>query len=112
MDFAGATAGGVDHAAREPGGAASEQGKNCEAPRQLALNRRQAPPNACDDGHWIEEILADGQILELEDGSLWKVNPTDTPISSVWLPVSDVFVCEDKIMNIDERETVQVERIR
>src|SRR6266478_1334868 len=43
-----------------------------------------APARACDDGHWIDEVLADGQILKLEDGSLWKVDPTDTLTSSLW----------------------------
>jgi hypothetical protein len=71
-----------------------------------------APASACEDGHWIEEVLADGQILKLEDGSLWKVDPTDTPTSSLWLPISDVIVCDDKIVNVDDGETLQVRRIR
>ena len=71
-----------------------------------------APASACEDGHWIDEVLADGQILKLEDGSLWKVGPIDTPTSSLWLPVSDVIVCDDKIVNVDDGETVQVRRIR
>jgi hypothetical protein len=71
-----------------------------------------APARACDDRHWIYEVLADGQILKLEDGSLWKVDPTDTLTSSLWLPVSDVIVCDDKIVNVDDGETVQVRRIR
>jgi hypothetical protein len=70
------------------------------------------PARACEDGHWIEEVLADGQILKLEDGTLWKVDPVDTITSSLWLPVSDVIVCDDKIVNVDDGETVQVRRIR
>ena len=71
-----------------------------------------APARACEDGRWIDEVLADGQILKLEDGSLWKVDPTDTLTSSLWLPVSDVIVYDDKIVNVDDGETVQVRRIR
>jgi len=71
-----------------------------------------APARACEDGHWIDEVVADGQILKLEDGSLWKVDPTDTLTSSLWLPVSDVIVYDDKIVNVDDGETVQVRRIR
>ncbi|MEY9885251.1 hypothetical protein [Bradyrhizobium sp. CCBAU 43298] len=70
------------------------------------------PACACDDGHWIQEVLADGQILKLEDGSMWKVDPTDTPTSSLWLAVSDVIVCDDEIVNVDDGEKVQVTRIR
>jgi hypothetical protein len=71
-----------------------------------------SPAHACEDGHWLQEVLADGQILKLEDGTLWKVDPTDTPTSSLWLPPSDVLVCDDKIVNVDDGESVEVVRIR
>src|SRR6266852_5223955 len=32
-----------------------------------------APAKACDDGHWIDEVLADGQILKLEDETITQV---------------------------------------
>src|SRR6266446_3841126 len=34
--------------------------------------------SVCEDGHWIEEVLADGKIIRLEDGSLWRVDDIDT----------------------------------
>ena len=67
--------------------------------------------HACEDGHWIDEVLADGQILKLEDGSLWKVGAVDAVTSSIWLPVSNVIVCDDKIANVDDGETVHARRI-
>jgi hypothetical protein len=67
---------------------------------------------ACEDGHWIDSVLADGKILKLEDGSLWKVDPADTITTSLWLPVADVIVCDEKIVNVDDSETVNVRRIR
>jgi hypothetical protein len=70
------------------------------------------PASACEDGHWINEVLGNGQILKLEDGSLWKVEPVDTVTSSLWLPVSDVIVCDDKIVNVDDGETVHARRLR
>ena len=70
------------------------------------------PAIACEDGHWITEVLADGQILKLEDDSLWKVEPVDAVTSSLWLPVSDVIVCDDKIVNVDDGETVHAQRLR
>jgi hypothetical protein len=77
----------------------------------LLVAQSAAPASACDDGHWIDEVLADGQILKLEDGSLWKVDPIDTITSSLWLPVSDVIVCDDKIVNVDDGETVHARRL-
>jgi hypothetical protein len=71
-----------------------------------------APAIACEDGHWIQEALADGRILKLEDGSLWRVDSIDTITSALWLPMSDVIVCDDTIVNVDDGETVHVHRIR
>jgi hypothetical protein len=70
------------------------------------------PASACEDGHWIDEVMADGQILRLEDGSLWKVEPVDAVTSTLRLPVSDVIVCDDKIVNVDDGETVHARRLR
>jgi hypothetical protein len=63
-------------------------------------------------GHWIEEVLADGKILKLEDGSLWRVDSVDAVTSAVWVPMSDVIVCDDSIVNVDDSETVHVHQIR
>ena len=58
----------------------------------LAVGIPLAPAIACDDGHWIEETLADGKVLKLEDGSLWRVDSIDTVTSALWVPMSDVIV--------------------
>lgn len=67
---------------------------------------------ACEDGHWIDQVLADGKILRLEDGSIWRVDPIDTITSSIWLPISNVIVCDDKIVNVDDGESVHARRLR
>jgi hypothetical protein len=78
----------------------------------LFTSAMSGPLSACEDGHWIGEVLADGKILKLEDGSIWQVDPVDTVTSSIWLPVSDVIVCDDKIVNVDDGETVGARRMR
>jgi hypothetical protein len=55
--------------------------------------------------------LSDGELLKLEDGSVWQVDAADTVDSALWLPVSDVLVCDDKIVNLDENESVEVTQI-
>jgi len=65
----------------------------------------------CETGHWIQDIKGDGKILILEDGSMWEVSDVDTVTTSIWLPISNVVTCSDKIINVDDGETVAVVRL-
>ena len=56
--------------------------------------------------------MDDGSIIKLEDGSLWEVEAGDTVDSALWLPVTDVVVCDGRIINTEDNETVHVRRIR
>jgi hypothetical protein len=67
---------------------------------------------SCEDGHWIDDVMDDGRLIKLEDGSLWEVDETDTVDSASWSPTSDVIVCAEKIINIDDKESVGARRIR
>jgi hypothetical protein len=66
----------------------------------------------CDDGYAIEAVLDDGNVIKLDDGSLWKVDPVDAVTASLWSATDDVLVCDDKIINVDDEETAHVHRIR
>ncbi|HKS72489.1 MAG TPA: hypothetical protein VJQ82_04785 [Terriglobales bacterium] len=46
-------------------------------------------------GHWISKN-ADGAVITLEDGSLWRINPVDRVDTGLWLPTTDVTVIEAK----------------
>jgi hypothetical protein len=67
---------------------------------------------SCEHGHWIDDVMDDGRLIKLEDGSLWEVDETDTVDSASWSPTSDVIVCAEKIINIDDKESVGARRIR
>lgn len=83
------------------------------APRlRAAKGRGRGGYSGCEDGHWIDSVMDDGKIIKLEDGSLWRVDDVDTIDSALWLPVSDVVVCDDKIINTDDNESVHVIQIR
>lgn len=66
----------------------------------------------CESGHWIESVSNDGQIVKLEDGSIWEVDAVDTIDSALWLPITDIVACDDKLINADDNETVSATRIR
>lgn len=69
-------------------------------------------PLGCESGHWIASVNRDGEIVILEDGSVWLVDPIDQIDSMLWLPISDVVACNDKLINTDDGETVSARRIR
>jgi hypothetical protein len=70
-------------------------------------------------GHWIDDVMDDGNLIKLEDGSLWQVSPIDAIDSALWLPVSDITVIEGddpsypfKLVNTDENEVVRARPLR
>lgn len=67
---------------------------------------------SCETGHWIDAVMADGEIIKLEDGSLWQVDSVDMITSGLWLPISDVLICGDHMINTDDNESVGVRRLR
>jgi len=66
----------------------------------------------CESGHWIDSVSDDGSIIKLEDGSIIEVDSIDTVDSSLWLPASEIVFCNGKLINIDDGESVEAERLR
>jgi hypothetical protein len=67
----------------------------------------------CDSGHWISSVSNGGEIIILEDGSVWQVDSVDTIDTSLWLPIEDITVCNDSTMiNTNNGEKVGVARLK
>jgi hypothetical protein len=85
-------------------------------PTETTASRRSAHgrvySSSCEDGHWVDSVSADGTIVILEDGSVWEVDPVDAIDSALWLPTTDVIVCDDKIINTEDNEKVSARRLR
>jgi hypothetical protein len=78
----------------------------------LALAAFSIPAFAdCEDGHWIKSVSSDGEIVLLEDGSVWQVDSADAIDSALWLPTTNIVACDDKLINTDDGETVEAVRI-
>ena len=70
------------------------------------------PRSSCETGHWIDSVLDDGAIIKLEDGSLWQVDEVDRVTTAIWLPMTDVILCDDgRIIDTEDNESVDVTRI-
>lgn len=76
------------------------------------LRIRRSSSSNCESGHWIESVSDGGEIIKLEDGSIWQVDALDIIDSALWLPTSEIVVCDDKLINTDDNETVSATRLR
>lgn len=72
----------------------------------------QSEASGCESDHWVQHVSSDGQIVILEDGSVWRVNPVDAIDSMLWLPTTSIVTCDDKLINSDDGEVVSAIRIR
>jgi hypothetical protein len=61
---------------------------------------------ACDEAS-VEHVSSTGAIIELDDGTTWEVSPGDRATVSTW-EGDDVLVCDDKMINKSDGETVHV----
>lgn len=68
--------------------------------------------SACDDGHWIQSVSFDGTIIKLVDGSVWEVDSVDAITSMLWLPITEIVACDDKLINTDDGGKVDATRLK
>lgn len=76
------------------------------------IGRRQYRTTGCEEGHWISSISSGGEIVILEDRSVWQVDSVDTIDTSLWLPTEDIIICGNTMINVDNGEKVGVSRLR
>jgi len=65
-------------------------------------------------GHWVKKKIDSGNFIQLEDNSLWQVNPIDRINCSLWLHLEEITVIESQnpyypylLINTDEAEKVE-----
>lgn len=70
------------------------------------------PILACEPGHWIKSKSSDGSVVVLEDNSVWEIDSIDTIDSALWLPVENIVVCDDELINSDTGDKVSATQLR
>ena len=61
----------------------------------------------------ISEVLGNGSIIKMLDGSLFEVNSLNTIDTVLWLGVSGgLLINESKLINFDEGELIEVTRLK
>lgn len=68
-------------------------------------------------GHWVKKVIDRGNMVLLEDRSLWEVTAVDRINTMLWLPITSITVAEARVpvgdfkyvlINTDDGETAQV----
>ena len=62
---------------------------------------------ACDEAS-IDHISANGDIIELDDGTEWEVGAGNETSVLSWSEGDDVLVCNDSIIHKDDGEKIDV----
>ena len=88
--------------------ASAEARAAASRPVQPPAGARRSQPGTCDTGLSIASVAGDGKVITLNDGSLWEVDDVDTIDTALWLPASDVVVCNGKMINTDDNESADV----
>jgi len=66
----------------------------------------------CEDDHWVQSVSSDGAIIVLEDGSVWEISPNDRIDTALWLITTNIVACDDKLIDTDDNEIAEAERIK
>ena len=65
----------------------------------------------CIDGHWISSVSGNGQIVMLEDRSVWEVDAVDAIESMLWLPTENILICGSRMINSSNGKAVRATRL-
>ncbi len=83
-----------------------------EEPSRPSKSQLKASPDMCIDGHWISSVSNNGEIVVLEDSSVWEVNVVDAIKSMLWLPTQKVLICGNRMINNRNGKIVRVFRLK
>ncbi len=90
----------------------SAQTRREYAAKAPPVRTRRFGNSGCESGHWVQSVSGNGEIVQLEDGSIWQVDAVDAIDTMLWLPTTEVVVCDGKLINTDDNESVDAIRIR
>jgi len=60
---------------------------------------------------YIESVVQGGKII-LTPEYVIRIMDYDTITTSLWLPVTDIVVTSDRVINVDDNESADIESIR
>jgi hypothetical protein len=99
---------------------AMQAGQNTAAPKaaSAAPGAPAGPYAGLNARHWIKAVVERGQTIQLEDGSLWQLNPFNKVDAILWLITERITVIESenalypyKLINSDSKSAAEAKLI-
>ena len=78
-------------------GAHAQANSSTQSPRYSGGHSRAVQVySGVGESHTLDTVGADGEILKLDDGSIWQVSSVDQVDTSLWLATEDILVIDSK----------------
>lgn len=76
------------------------------------------PGQVAGGNHWIKAVVERGQTIQLEDGSVWQINPLNKADAILWLATERITIVDSgnalyphKLINTDGKSTAEAKLI-
>ncbi len=64
----------------------------------------------CDRHRMLNTVKQYGAVVELDNGSHWRVDELDRSIAQNWKQDAPITACRDELINREDHESVRAER--
>ena len=66
----------------------------------------------CQSGYRVDSVSKSGEVVILDNGAVWEVDPIDAVDSKLWRPAAAIAVCATKLINVEQNVSVSGKRVR
>ena len=64
----------------------------------------------CDTRRMLDKVTDHGAMVELDNGTQWKVADLDRPTAERWKQDAPITACTDELINREDHETVRAQK--
>jgi hypothetical protein len=60
----------------------------------------------------LDQVLRNGQVVQLDDGSEWQISDIDQSETAGWQQDATITACQNELINTELHETAQARQVR
>ena len=64
----------------------------------------------CDSDRHLEKVSPSGRVVELDNGSQWRIADTDQYVAARWKQDAPITACDDELINREDHESARAEK--